>query len=135
MPLKTVFNKQKKDNEMTEGNSKKSSWWQIAALIFTALLIVGLIVVNFFSENRFVITSSIVFLTCLLVVVVLSKSFDSFSLGFFSLKREVKENKEKIDKLENYVFQSINKLDFAIVCVKRCLHCRPHFSLRLFIIP
>lgn len=93
---------------MSEENSKKSSCGQIVALILTALLIVGLIVVNFvFSENRFVITSSIVFLTCLLVIVVLSKSFDSFSLGFFSLRREVKENKEKIDKLENLMFQSL----------------------------
>lgn len=109
MSSKTAFEKIRNESEMTEEISKKSSWWQIAALIFTALLIVGLIVVNFaFSENRFVITSSIVFLTCLLVIVVLSKSFDSFSLGFFSLRREVKENKEKIDKLENYVFQSIN---------------------------
>ena len=92
---------------MAEENSKKSNWWQITALILTALLIVGLIVVNFvFSENRFVITSSIVFLVCLLVIVVLSKSFDSFSLGFFSLKREVKENKEKINNLEKFVFQS-----------------------------
>lgn len=92
---------------MSEENSKKSSCGQIVALILTALLIVGLIVVNFvFSENRFVITSSIVFLTCLLVIVVLSKSFDSFSLGFFSLRREVKENKEKINNLEKFVFQS-----------------------------
>ena len=94
---------------MSEENPKKLSWWQVAALIFTALLIVGLILVNFLcSENRFVITGSIVTLICLLIVIVLSNSFDSFSIvGIFNLRREVKENKEKIDKLENLMFQSL----------------------------
>lgn len=97
---------------MSEENTKKSSRLQIAALILTALLIVALILVNFIcSENRFVITGSIVTLVCLLIVVVLSKSFDSFSIvGVFNLRREVKENKEKIDKLESLMFQSVNNM-------------------------
>lgn len=100
------------ENKMSEENSKKSSTLQIVALILTALLIVGLILVNFVcSENRFVITGSIVTLVCLLIVVVLSKSFDSFSIvGIFNLRREVKENKEKIDKLEKLMFQSVNNI-------------------------
>ena len=98
------------ENKMSEENSKKSNTLQIVALILTALLIVGLILVNFVcSDNRFVITGSIVTLVCLLIVIVLSKSFDSFSIvGIFNLRREVKENKEKIDKLEKLIFQSVN---------------------------
>ena len=97
------------ENKMSEENPKKLSWWQVLLLILTALLIVGLILVNFLcSENRFVITGSIVTLICLLIVIVLSNSFDSFSIvGIFNLRREVKENKEKIDKLENLMFQSL----------------------------
>ena len=98
------------ENKMSEENPKKLSWWQVLLLILTALLIVGLILVNFLcSENRFVITGSIVTLICLLIVIVLSNSFDSFSIvGIFNLRREVKENREKIDKLENLMFQSVN---------------------------
>ena len=98
------------ENKMSEENPKKLSWWQVLLLILTALLIVGLILVNFVcSENKFVITSSIVTLVCLLIVLVLSHSFDSFSIvGVFNLRREVKENREKIDKLENLMFQSVN---------------------------
>lgn len=98
------------ENKMSEENPKKLSWWQVLLLILTALLIVGLILVNFLcSENRFVITGSIVTLICLLIVIVLSNSFDSFSIvGIFNLRREVKENREKIDKLEKLMFQSVN---------------------------
>lgn len=82
---------------------KKCSKGQIIALVLTSLLITGLIIGAFlFSEqNRFIISSSIITLVCLLIILVLSNSFDNFSVGkIFSMSREVKESKEKIKELE-----------------------------------
>lgn len=83
-------------------NKKTISKGLIISLTFTSLFIVSLIVGAFLlSENKFFISGSIIILLCLLVVLVLSTSFDNFSIGkIFSLSREVEEKKIKIDSLE-----------------------------------
>ena len=100
--------RRKKVNE-----EKKCSKGQITALVLTSLLITGLIIGAFlFSEqNRFIISRSIITLVCLLIILVLSNSFDNFSIGkIFSMSREVKESKEKIKELEKEKTEILLKL-------------------------
>ena len=92
---------------------KKCSKGQITALVLTSLLITGLIAGAFlFSEqNKFIISGSIITLICLLIILVLSNSFDNFSIGkLFSMSREVKESKEKIKELEKEKDEILLKL-------------------------
>ena len=82
-------------------------------MVLTSLLITGLIIGAFlFSEqNKFIISGSIITLICLLIILVLSNSFDNFSIGkLFSMSREVKESKEKIRELEKEKNEILLKL-------------------------
>ena len=83
-------------------NEKKLSKGYILALTLISLFIVAIIVCSFiFSENQYYISKSIITLLCLLVIIVLSNSFDNFSIfHIFTLKKEVIEHKEKIITLE-----------------------------------
>lgn len=94
--------------------SEKLSKGRIWSLVLTSIFIVAITITNFvFSENKFVITGSIITLICLLLIVVLSNSFDNFSVGqLITINREVKENKQRVEKLEKekneLIFQLIN---------------------------
>ncbi len=96
------INSEKIQNIAFSKRDKKNSGLYIAGIIITSLLIISLIVLNFiFSEKRFQITSSIIICLCLLIILVLSKSFDNFSIGkIISISREAKKNEEKVCKLE-----------------------------------
>lgn len=92
---------------------KKFSKGQIIALVLTSLLITGLIIGAFLfsAQNKFIISSPIITLVCLLIILVLSNSFDNFSIGkIFSMSREVKESKEKIKVLEKEKNEILLKL-------------------------
>lgn len=92
---------------------KKCSKGQIIALVLTSLLITGLIIGAFLfsAQNKFIISSPIITLVCLLIILVLSNSFDNFSIGkIFSMSREVKESKEKIKVLEKEKNEILLKL-------------------------
>lgn len=65
----------------------------------------------FSAQNKFIISSPIITLVCLLIILVLSNSFDNFSIGkIFSMSREVKESKEKIKVLEKEKNEILLKL-------------------------
>ncbi len=91
---------------------KNLSKGSIIALSLTALLLVGLIICSFlFSPQKFIISSSIIILVCLLIILVLSNSFDKFSiLKILSISREANENKEKIKILEKEKSEILLKL-------------------------
>ena len=93
-------------------SEKKLSVGSIIVLSLTSLLLVGLIVCSFiFSEQKFIISSSIITLVCLLIILVLSNSFDNFSVGkILSISREANENKEKVKILEKEKSEILLKL-------------------------
>ena len=92
--------------------NKKLSIGTILALSMTAVLLVGLIVCSFiFSSQKFIISGSIITLVCLLLILVLSNSFDNFSVGkILTISREANENKEKIKSLEKEKSEILLKL-------------------------
>jgi hypothetical protein len=80
---------------------ERSSWFTRALVLSFALLIVGLIVYNyFFTEPRGNISAGLITLVVILVVVVLSETFDKFSIGkLLSLSRETKKREAEIQNL------------------------------------
>jgi len=92
---------------------KKLSNGKIVALIFLSLLIVGLIVTSFIfaSPGKFEISVSIITLICILLIIVLSNSFDNFSIAkVITISRVAEESKKKVDKLEAEKNELILKL-------------------------
>jgi ABC-type multidrug transport system fused ATPase/permease subunit len=79
-------------------NNKKS----FIPIIFLSIIIVVLLFCSFIlSSPQFEISTSIITLLCILVIVVLSNSFDNFSLGkLFTMSRNVSEYKKKNEQLE-----------------------------------
>lgn len=66
------------------------------------LLLVGMVLYRYLCvEPRGDITAGVITLLCLLLVLVLSESFDSFSVGkLISVSREVKKKEKEVEKLE-----------------------------------
>lgn len=93
--------------------SDKLTKGAILSLVLVSLFIAVLIGSSFLlSENKYEISASIITLTCLLLVIVLSNSFDNFSVAkLITISRTAKEAKEKVEKLET----EKNELIFKIV--------------------
>lgn len=93
-------------------NKKTISKGNIFFLVLVSIFIVLIILGEFlFSENKFYISGSIIVLSCLLVILVLSNSFDNFSIGkLFTLSKELTENKEKVKVLEKEKTEILLKL-------------------------
>lgn len=81
---------------------KKTNWFVRVLISAFCLLLVGMVLYRYLCvEPRGDITGGIVTLLCLLLVLVLSESFDSFSVGkIVSISREVKKKEKEVEKLE-----------------------------------
>lgn len=81
---------------------KKTNWFVRILISAFCLLLVGMVLYRYLCvEPRGDITGGIVTLLCLLLVLVLSESFDSFSVGkLISISREVKKKEKEVEKLE-----------------------------------
>jgi len=81
---------------------KRTNWFVRILISAFCLLLVGMVLYRFLCvEPRGDITGGIVTLLCLLLVLVLSESFDSFSVGkLVSISREVKKKEKEVEKLE-----------------------------------
>lgn len=82
--------------------AKKTNWFVRILISAFCLLLVGMVLYRYLCvEPRGDITGGIVTLLCLLLVLVLSESFDSFSVGkLISISREVKKKEKEVEKLE-----------------------------------
>jgi len=82
--------------------TKKTNWFVRVLISSFCLLLVGMVLYRYFCvEPRGDITGGIVTLLCFLLVLVLSESFDSFSVGkLISISREVKKREKEVEKLE-----------------------------------
>lgn len=85
-----------------EEAAKKTNWFVRILISAFCLLLVGMVLYRYLCvEPRGDITGGIVTLLCLLLVLVLSESFDSFSVGkLISISREVKKKEKEVEKLE-----------------------------------
>jgi len=81
--------------------TKRINYFARVLILVLSIFIAGLIVYNFFFvSQKGQINSNIVALIAILVVVVLSESFDNFSVGqFLSLSREKKEKDTELKRV------------------------------------
>ena len=82
--------------------AKKTNWFVRILISAFCLLLVGMVLYRYLCvEPRGDITAGVITLLCLLLVLVLSESFDSFSVGkLISVSREVKKKEKEVEKLE-----------------------------------
>lgn len=85
-----------------ESPENKENWFVRILIVGLCLFIVALISFNYFwIEPKGVISSGLVTLLLILLVLILSESFDNFSLGkLLSVTREVKKKEQEVEKLE-----------------------------------
>ncbi len=96
-----------------EDANRKVNWFVRTLIIAFCVLLVSMIIYNFFwVEPKGEIQSGIVTLLLILLVLILSETFDQFSIGkLVSISREVKKKEEevkKIGKRKDGTFQSAN---------------------------
>lgn len=82
--------------------AKRTNWFVRILISAFCLLLVAMVLYRYLCvEPRGDITAGIITLLCLLLVLVLSESFDSFSVGkLISVSREVKKKEKEVEKLE-----------------------------------
>ena len=80
----------------------KKPLWLILLLVYACIFISALIGFSFFLSNpKYTISTSIIILVCLLVVLVLSESFDSLSVGkILSVNKSSEFSIDKADENE-----------------------------------
>lgn len=85
-----------------EENKKEVNWFVRIALILLAGLIFTMVIFKFFyNEPISDISAGLIILIAFLLILVLSESFDNFSIGkIISLSREIKKKEEKISQVE-----------------------------------
>jgi hypothetical protein len=85
-----------------ENTESKSNWFVRSMIIAFCVLIVAMIAFSYFYiEPRGEINSGIITLLLLLLVLVLSETFDNFSIGkLISISKEVKKKDKEVQKLE-----------------------------------
>lgn len=95
-----------------EKSEKKDNCFVRILIIAFCLLIVGMIIFSYFYvEPKGQINSGIITLLSVLLVLVLSESFDNFSIGkLVSISREVKKKENEVQKLENDKSELLNQL-------------------------
>lgn len=81
--------------------TKRTNYFARVLILVLSFFIAGIIIYNlFFASQKGQINSNIVALIAILVVVVLSESFDNFSVGqFLSLSREKKEKDTELKRV------------------------------------
>lgn len=95
-----------------ENTPKKENWFVRSLIIGFCLLIVAMIGFNYFwIDPKGEINSGIVTLLTILLVLVLSESFDNFSIGkLVSISREAQKKEKQVQKLEKEKSELINQM-------------------------
>ncbi|MFA0217600.1 hypothetical protein AB4437_21315 [Vibrio cyclitrophicus] len=85
-----------------ENTEKKTNWFVRCMIVAFCVLIAAMITFSYFYiEPKGEINSGVITLLSLLLVLVLSESFDNFSIGkLVSISREVKKKGQEVQKLE-----------------------------------
>ncbi|MCQ8860077.1 hypothetical protein [Plesiomonas shigelloides] len=91
---------------------KKENWFVRALIVLFCLLLASMIGFSYFSvEPKGQINSGIITLLLLLLVLILSESFDNFSIGkLISITRESKKKEKEVQKLEKEKSELLNQL-------------------------
>jgi hypothetical protein len=95
-----------------EENTKKTNWFVRVLILAFCLMLVAMIVYRYFCVDPTAeINAGIVTLLCLLLVLVLSESFDNFSIGkLVTITREIKKKEKEVEKLEKLNSQFLAQL-------------------------
>lgn len=95
-----------------EENKKEVNWFVRIALILLAGLIFTMVIFKFFyNEPISDISAGLIILIAFLLILVLSESFDNFSIAkVISLSREVKKKEEKIAQVETEKKELLNQI-------------------------
>jgi hypothetical protein len=93
-------------------NSENKSHFVRALIVILSLMLVGMITFNFYlTEPKGEINSGAITLILILVVLVLSESFDNFSVGkLLSISREAKKKGTEVKELEQKNSSLLNQL-------------------------
>ncbi|MFM5738350.1 hypothetical protein ACET6T_06395 [Aeromonas veronii] len=96
---------------MENQNKGKSRFVRVLIVLF-CILLVSMIGFSYFSvEPKGQVSSGIITLLLLLLVLVLSESFDNFSIGkLISISREVNKKEKEVEKLEKEKSAILNQL-------------------------
>lgn len=93
-------------------NKREVNWFVRIALILLAGLIFTMVIFKFFyNEPISDISGGLIILIAFLLILVLSESFDNFSIGkVISLSREIKKKEKKISKVETEKKELLNQI-------------------------
>lgn len=93
-------------------NKIEVNWFVRIALILLAGLIFSMVIYKFFyNEPVSDISAGLIILIAFLLILVLSESFDNFSIGkVISLSREIKKREEKITQVETEKKELLNQI-------------------------
>lgn len=91
---------------------KKENWFVRVLIVLFCLLLASMIGFSYFwVDPRGQINSGIVTLLLLLIILVLSESFDNFSIGkLISITREAKKKEKEVQKLEKEKSELLSQL-------------------------
>lgn len=91
---------------------KKENWFVRVLIVLFCLLLASMIAFSYFGvEPKGQINSGIVTLLLLLLILVLSESFDNFSIGkLISVTREAKRKEKEVQKLEKEKSELLSQL-------------------------
>jgi len=95
-----------------EDINRKPNWFVRTLIIAFCILLVSMILFSFFCvEPRGEIQSGTITLLLILLILILSETFDQFSIGkLFSVSREVKKKEAKVKELEKEKNDLFNQL-------------------------
>ncbi|HBA3655523.1 TPA: hypothetical protein J5F46_003141, partial [Escherichia coli] len=91
---------------------KKENIFVRVLIVLLCILLASMIMFNYFClDPRGEINSGVIILLSLLLILILSESFDNFSLGkLISISREVKRKEQEVNKLEREKIELFNQL-------------------------
>lgn len=95
-----------------EDLSKKTNWFVRILISVFCLIIVGMVLFRYLTiDPKGEISAGIVTLLLLLLVLVLSESFDNFSVGkLISINRVIRKKEKEVEKLEKQNSQLLSQL-------------------------
>lgn len=95
-----------------EENKKEVNWFvRIALILLSGLIFTMVIFKYFYNEPISDISAGLIILIAFLLILVLSESFDNFSIGkVISLSREVKKKEKKITQVETEKKELLNQI-------------------------
>lgn len=101
--------------------NKRTNYFARILILVISLFIAGIIVYNFFfADQKGQINSNIVALIAILVVVVLSESFDNFSVGqFLTVSKEKKEKDAELKKVASENMELRNQLIKVVTSINQ----------------